>query len=65
MNEVLKYLGENWLWISPIVLEVLTRLIPTEKDRSILHAVVKILDRLIPDIKKNPDGTISKHNGTK
>lgn len=51
MQNVLNFIIENWVWLSPIILEILLRLIPTEKDTSILSNIFKILNKIVPNLR--------------
>lgn len=52
MKEVLNFILENWVWLSPILLEILLRLMPTDKDTSIISNAFKLLNKIIPNIRK-------------
>jgi len=55
MKDVLIFLSENWkegLGLSLILLPIILRVIPTEKNKDILRFVFEILDKIIPNIKK-------------
>lgn len=56
MKDVLKEIGifilDNWVWLSPILLEFALRLYPTDKDTSMLSNAFKLLNRIIPNIRK-------------
>jgi hypothetical protein len=52
MKNALDFIAENWLIISPVLLEGIVRLIPSKKNYSIIRGVGKLLDKIIPNLKK-------------
>lgn len=52
MKQVIEYLSNNWEWIGPIVYELAVRLIPSAKSLSIINAVKKTADVVVPNLRK-------------
>ena len=57
---MIAFIVANWFWIAPAVLEIGARIIPTKKNYSILNAIVKVGDTVIPNLKKLDDGSTTK-----
>jgi hypothetical protein len=49
MKQIIDYLQQNYVWILPILYEVVVRLIPTD---SKYYSLISIVDRLWPNLKK-------------
>lgn len=66
MKEALNFIIENWYWLSPVVLEILLRLLPSERDTSILSNLFKILNKVVPNIRKpkTEDRAALQNDGT-
>ncbi len=47
----MKFLLDNWEWISPIVWEICVRLIPSKKSLSLINGVKNIVDVVVPNLK--------------
>lgn len=52
MNSTLNFIIEHWLSISSILLLIILRVIPTEKNRDIAKGILKLLDYIVPNLKK-------------
>jgi uncharacterized protein YggT (Ycf19 family) len=55
---IMEYIIENWAVILPIVLliiEALLRVIPTDKNWSILHMILKLVDKALKNQSKAVD----------
>lgn len=50
--KVINFILDNWELILPIILSVLARIIPTEKDLDWFSNLVKLFGKLIPNIRK-------------
>jgi hypothetical protein len=62
MKNALNFIIDHWILITPIILEIGARVIPTEKNYSILSHAVKLLNVVIPNLKKDKnDGGITLH----
>lgn len=62
MNDVLKFLSENWIWLGPIIFEVAARLIPSQKSVSIINAIKVVADKVIPNLKNDEvTGEVTRH----
>jgi len=47
------WLFENWYFLFITVCEVFLRLFPTEKNYSIIGWITKMIDLILPNVKKN------------
>ncbi len=62
MKDVINFLSENWGWLAPLLYEVAVRLFPTEKSLSLINFLKGVTDKVIPNLKKDPEtGDIVKH----
>ncbi len=62
MNKVLEFIVDNWIWLGPVVFEIIARLMPTERSLSIINGIKTVADKVIPNIKKNAvTGDVTKH----
>lgn len=52
MNAILPFIIEHWAAISAIIAAIGLRLFPTEKNYDVFHKVLRLLDLIIPNIKK-------------
>lgn len=52
MKEVYLFIVEHWVIISSILALILPRLVPTGKNYDLATAILKLLDKLIPNLKK-------------
>lgn len=52
MKDVINFSINHWAEISAVVLAIGARLFPTEKNYDIIHKIVKLLDIIIPNLKK-------------
>lgn len=52
MKNALDFIIEHWISVSGLLLLIVTRLIPTEKNQDIAKRVLEILDLVIPNLKK-------------
>lgn len=60
-ESVLNFIAENWLLLSPLVYEILARIWPTKWNISLLDNLRKILDIVVPNIRKvQPEDNIIK-----
>lgn len=50
--KVLDFIIDYWPLLSPVILEIILRLTPTGKDLSVISNIVKLLDKIIPNIRK-------------
>jgi len=55
MEAVLNFIKENWLWLAPVLWEIIARIWPTKWDLSILDLIKRIVDMIIIN-KRVPDG---------
>ena len=49
---ILDFIGSNWQWIAPVLAflwEIIFRVKPTEKDWTLINAVVRILNLIFPN----------------
>lgn len=64
LTAILAWLVANKILITGIfvVLGMIVNLTPTKIDNNILKVLRKIWDMIVPNLKKNSDGTITTHN---
>ncbi len=55
MKDVLDFVVANWTWLAPTLYEIAVRLFPSEKNLSLINAGKSVLDKVIPNIKKDKD----------
>ena len=52
MNKVFDFLANNWAFLSPVLLEIVLRVVPTEKNVSIIDNVVKVIGLILKNRRK-------------
>lgn len=57
MRKILQFITENWLVVVAIY-EALARLVPT---KSKFYSIIALINKIIPNVKKNEDKTTSLH----
>lgn len=64
MKFILNLILDNWIFLGPIIYEIIARLWPTKWNVSILDAIWKVIGIMIPN-NREPDGTetLEKSNG--
>jgi hypothetical protein len=51
--KVLDFISEYWMYLSPIIYELIVRLLPTQKNYSMLDLTFEVLNKTVPNIRKN------------
>lgn len=52
MQQVLNFTLDNWLIISPVLIAIALRIWPTEKDYDVIGLIFRVLDKIIPNVRK-------------
>ena len=55
MEKIINYITENWEFILPIIIaiyELVIRVKPTNKSKSIVNWVAVVFDKVVPNLKK-------------
>ena len=62
LQTVLNFIVDNWSWLSVLVYEIIARLLPTQKSVSLINAIKVISDKVIPNLKRDPQtGDLTTH----
>ena len=63
MKNVTEFIANNWPWISPILYELILRLVPSNRNLSIIDMVFKIISKLVPNYSTT-NTTVQKEGET-
>jgi len=55
MDKAIQFVVENYGWLAPLLYEIAVRLFPSEKNLSLINVVKQVVDKTIPNIKKDKD----------
>lgn len=54
MDKILEFLKDNWIWMAPIIYELIVRIWPTKWNLSLLDLIMSVISKVIGN-KRIPD----------